>query len=76
MPLSGNRALLPDMRREYMSTKNQAISIAILKQIASGVEAETAINSILGENAVKQIAYDIYDELQRRLSEEKLVCNK
>ena len=59
-----------------MSTKNQAISIAILKQIASGVEAETAINSILGENAVKQIAYDIYDELQRRLSEEKLVCNK
>jgi hypothetical protein len=59
-----------------MSTKNQAISIAILKQIASGVEAETAINSILGENAVKQIAHEIYDELQRRLSEEKLVCNK
>ena len=59
-----------------MSTKNQAISIAIFKQIASGIEAETAINSILGENAVKQIAYDIYDELQRRLSEEKLVCNK
>lgn len=59
-----------------MENKNQLISAAILKHILNGVETETAINSILGENAVKQIAYEIYDEFQRRLNNEKLVCNK
>ena len=59
-----------------MTNKNELISAAILRHLMSGIEAEKAIDSVLGEGTVKQLAYEIYDVFQERIEEQNKVGNE
>ena len=45
-------------------TKNQAISIAILKAISEGKTQREAIDSVLGAGTFDKLAGDLYDALK------------
>lgn len=59
-----------------MTNKSELISAAILRHLMSGIEAEKAIDNVLGEGTVKQLAYEIYDAFQERIEERKKVGNE
>jgi predicted transcriptional regulator YheO len=59
-----------------MTSKSELISAAILRHLMSGIEAEKAIDSVLGEGTVKQLVSEIYDVFQERIEEQNKVGNE
>ena len=44
-------------------TKQQAISLTILKKIAEGMTASEAMDAVFGPGTFDQLASDVYDQL-------------
>jgi len=59
-----------------MTSKSELISAAILRHLMSGIEAEKAIDSVLGEATVKQLATDIYEVFEEQSAPQKAVGNE
>lgn len=59
-----------------MASKSELISAAILRHIMSGIEAEKAIDSVLGEGTVRQLATDIYEVYEEQSAPQKAVGNE
>lgn len=59
-----------------MASKSELISAAILRHLMSGIEAEKAIDSVLGEGTVKQLASEIYEVYEEQSAPQKAVGNE
>ena len=59
-----------------MASKNELISAAILRHLMSGIEAEKAIDSVLGEGTVKQLATEIYEVYEEQSAFQKAAGNE
>jgi len=64
------------IREKNMASKSELISAAILRHLMSGIEAEKAIDSVLGEGTVKQLATEIYEVYEEQSAPQKAVGNE
>lgn len=71
----GRGAMMPNGEGN-MTSKSELISAAILRHLISGIEAEKAIDSVLGEGTVKQLATEIYEVYEERSVPQKAAGNE
>jgi hypothetical protein len=45
-------------------TKQQAISLLILAEVAKGKTTQEAFDAVIGEGAYKRLAYEVWEALQ------------